>query len=192
MRERPPRVSSAPAGLMALSFLGASLLWASPSRGTEGDLQRFEGGFRYADGQQGLRRIDAGIDDAVRGMPFFVAPIARDIVRGRVAHHRELFVAVEGSRVRFRTESWGPVSSRLNGPAVPIVAPEGTPLELRQRFDGSRLVQVFQHPEGVRENTLALSGDGEWLWISVRIASPRLPHDCRYRLRYRRVTNRFR
>ncbi len=51
-------------------------------------------------------------------------------------------------------------------------------------------MQLFAHPDGARENTFALSGDREWLWMSVRIYSPRLPHECRYRLRYRRAQPR--
>lgn len=192
MRARSRRLSSMLTACAAVALFGAPLVWTSPSRGTEGELERYEGGFRYADGEQGMRRIEAGIENAIRGMPFFVAPIARDMVRGRIAHNHELYVGVEGNLLRFRTESWGPVSSRLDGPAVPIVAPEGTSLELRQRMDGGRIVQVFEHPDGMRENTLALSGDGQWLWMSVRIHSPRLPHECRYRLRYQRVSDRFR
>ncbi len=68
-----------------------------------------------------------------------------------------------------------------------IVAPEGTHLEFTQRRDhAGRILQRFHHPDGTRENALALSGDRAWLWMSVRISSPRLPNECRYRLRYRR------
>lgn len=190
MRARPRRLSSVLMVLATSAFL-APLCIAEPSYGNEGDLERYEGTWHYADGEQGLRRIDQSIENAVRGMPFFVAPIARDIVRGRVAHNRELHLHVEGRLVRFGTESWGPVSSRLDGPAVPIVAPEGTRLDMSQRLDQSgRIVQLFSHTDGARENTLALSGDGQWLWMSVRIHSPRLPNECRYRLRYRRVSAR--
>lgn len=174
----------------ALALAALTTTWSLPSlsRGHTNDVSAYQGSWQYADGERGLARIEAGVENAVRGMPFFVAPIARDIVRGRTAHSQEFHLEVQGELVRFRTERWGPVSSRLDGPPVRIVAPEGTRLEMIQRLDrGGRLVQRFNHPDGTRENTLALSGDGGSLWMSVRIYSPRLPHDCRYRLRYRRA-----
>jgi hypothetical protein len=175
---------------MAIAASACALLPLFPSTavGTANDLERYEGTWAYADGDEGLRRIEVGIERSVQGLPFFVVPVARDVVRGRIAHSRELRLEVEGSLFRFRTERWGPVSSRVDGPAVRIVGPEGSRLELSQRLGPSgHVVQRFAHVDGARENELALSGDSAWLWMSVRIHSPRLPDECRYRLRYRRV-----
>jgi hypothetical protein len=175
--------------ILAALALGLSLL-APPerSRADAADLSHFTGTWRYADGPRGMRQIDAAVEHSIRGMPFYIVPFAREMVRGRTIHFRELRVEVRGNVVRFATESWGPVDVRLGAAPIAITAPEGTALELSERIgEAGRLIQLFEHPDGARENTFALSGDRQWLWMRVRIFSPQLPHECRYRLRYRRA-----
>jgi hypothetical protein len=93
-----------------------------------------------------------------------------------------------GDEVRMTADAWGPVASRIGGPAVPVVGPEGDHLRFSQSEANGRLSQRFWHPEGQRTNVFALSGDGQWLWMTVTITSPQLPGEARFRLRYRRAS----
>lgn len=149
-------------------------------------LYAFEGVWIYADGEDGERRIDQAVERAIDELPFFLEPIARSRVRARTYPHHRLELRVRGERMFLSADRWGPVGSEVNGAAVPIVGPEGDRLSFTQRFVNGRLLQTFSHPDGMRENTLAVSGDGQWLWLTVRISSPQLPGEARYRLRYRR------
>lgn len=178
-------------GFSVLSMLVVCVGLAVPATlATVPDLSSFTGVWEYADGSEGIRRIDAAVSHAVQGMPFFLEAIARRMVRERTGpyEHVHMRVRVRDETVFFATDQWGPVGTRLGAPPVRIVAPEGTRLDLTQRLDrAGRIVQLFNHPDGARENALALSGDRQWLWMSVRITSPKLPHECRFRIRYRRV-----
>lgn len=171
----------------AVALLASATWWTGASRAEVPALQAFEGTWGYADGQDGRREIERAVGRAVAGLPFFAEPIAARRVRELAAPFSRVVFAVRGDRLQFRADGWGPVGARVGGGFERIPGPDGTPLRLRQHLDGGRLVQLFEHQDGARRNTLALSGDRGWLWMNVVISSPRLPGDCAYRLRYRRL-----
>lgn len=171
----------------ALAVTTALLAAASLARGDAPSADAYVGRWRYADGEEGRRRVDQAVDDAVAGLPFFLEPMAEDRVEERVGPFSEIRISLDGDRLTFAADDWGPVTSRLGGPAVSVRGPAGSELSMSQRLEGNRLIQVFEHADGTRRNELALSGDGDVLWLRVSIASPQLPHDAEYRLRYRRV-----
>lgn len=166
------------------------LALAAPLRGDVPVEHRYDGIWAYADGARGQHRIEAAVRQAVAGLPFFIEPFATEQLRAMTGPFRRITFNLSDRDLTFRADHWGPVTARLNGTPASIQGPEGSRLSLRQFFDHGRLVQVFSHPDGSRRNVFALSGDGQWLWMSVRIVSPRLPNDCTYRLRYRRVARR--
>ncbi len=173
--------------LPLFSTCALALVFVLPARADVDVLQAYAGVWRYADGREGVERVDAAVERAIDGHPFFLEPIARERVRSRTLPFRVLRFEVEGNRFVFHADDWGPISSPADGSAVAIRAPDGTPLRLVQEVSGGRVIQEFRHPDAVRRNALALSGDGQWLWMSVTVASRQLPGPCRFRLRYRRV-----
>lgn len=176
---------------LALAVVAAASMASSVTPEARGDAPRaedFEGRFRYMDGEEGRRQIDRAIGRAVDGLPFFVEPVAEDRVEARVGPFMELRFELQGDRLTFSADDWGPVTSRLGGPAVTVQGPAGSELSMTQRMRRGRLVQRLEHADGARTNTFALSGDGEVLWLSVEISSSQLPNDARYRLRYRRTS----
>ncbi|HEY8426840.1 MAG TPA: hypothetical protein VIL20_00635 [Sandaracinaceae bacterium] len=174
--------------VVLLLVLGLAAWLAPPTRADVAALRAYEGTWAYADGDRGRRAIERAVARAVEGLPFFAEPIAANAVRQMTGPFERIVFTVEHDRLEFRADAWGPVGARVGGRGERIPGPDGrTPLVLRQYLDGGRLVQIFEHPDGSRRNTLALSGDGQWLWMSVVISSPRLPADCRYRLRYHRL-----
>lgn len=172
----------------AALFVAATLCSAPmlPAQDHAAVLEGYRGVWRYADGDRGREQIEVAIRRAVDGLPFFAEPFAARQIREISAPFERVRFIVEGDRLAFRADGWGPVGSRVGGPTEVIRDPEGYPLRMRQYVRNGRLVQVFTTDDGTRENSFALSGDGQWLWMSVRITSPRLPADVRYRLRYRR------
>ena len=171
----------------AVGALAALALVAAPASGDEEALEAYRGLWRYADGDQGRQDIEVAIDRALDDLPFFAEPFAAAQIRPITTPFERVRFIVAGDRLAFHADGWGPISSRVGGPPETIRDPVGSPLELQQSMRGRRLVQVFTSPDGERENIFALSGDGQWIWMSVRISSPRLPADVRYRLRYRRA-----
>ncbi len=119
MRHRPLLCASA----SALVLFVLALLPPERSRADGGGLTHFAGTWIYADGARGLRQIDSAVERSISGMAFFIVPIARDMVRGRTIHFREIRIGVEGEVVRFATESWGPVATRVGAAPIPITAP---------------------------------------------------------------------
>jgi hypothetical protein len=178
---RLPRIAAAAALALAAGVL------ASAVRGDAPAAEAYVGHWRYADGEEGRQRVQRAVDAAVDGLPFFAKPIAEDRVEARVGPFGALRFALEGDRLRFSADGWGPLASRLGGPAVEVEGPAGSTLRMSQRLSGGRLVQIFRHEDGVRRNTFALSGDGDTLWLDVFIRSRMLPNDATYRLRYRRA-----
>lgn len=173
--------------LGVLALLG---LATQPARGNVGELEAYRGVWEYADGERGREAIERGIARAVADLPFFARPFAAAKIRDITLPFARVRFTISGDRLAFKADDWGPVSTRVGGPAEEIIDPVGSPLDLQQYVRNGRLVQVFTTDDGERENTFALSGDGQWIWMSVRVSSPRLPDDCRYRLRYRRVSER--
>jgi hypothetical protein len=170
--------------LAALAFFCLAVL---PARAEVRSLAEYAGTWRYADGREGVVRVHRAVEHAISGLPFFLEPIARERVRARTMPFRILRFEVEGNHLVFHADRWGPIGSSVDGSTVSIRAQDGTPLDLIQEMTSGRLVQQFRHPDGTRRNDLALSGDAQWLWMSVTVASPRLPAECRYRLRYQRA-----
>lgn len=173
--------------LSAVAALAVLALAAVPASGNQQELEAYGGLWQYADGDEGRQEIEVAIGRAIDDLPFFVEPFAADQIRPITTPFERVRFTVTGDRLAFLADGWGPVSSRVGGPPETIRDPVGSPLELQQSMRGSRLKQVFTSPDGQRENIFALSGDGRWIWMSVRISSPRLPADVRYRLRYRRA-----
>lgn len=172
--------------VVATAALAASL--APDARGDAPTAEDFEGRYRYMDGEEGRRAIDRAVGQAVDGLPFFMEPVAEDRVEARVGPFMELRIELEEDRLTFSADDWGPVTSRLGGPAVTVQGPAGSELSMTQRMRQGRLVQRFEHADGTRTNTFALSGDGSVLWMRVAISSPQLPNDAEFRLRYRRTS----
>lgn len=163
----------------------ATVAITSTARADEA-LDRFEGSWRYADGADGVARIERGIERAIDGMAFFMKPFARSALRERSGPHRHIRFQIDAQRVTMWSDAWGPVSSVVGAPAREVRGPDGEALRMRQRLVNGRLEQRFASDDGARTNTYALSGDGRWLWLTARLESPRLPRAAVFRVRYRR------
>lgn len=87
-------------------------------------------------------------------------------------------LGVPGHAVAVSAETGEPAAYRVDDDA----------LLLSQRFEGSRLVQVFTADEGgTRRNEFTLSPDGALLTMKATLSSPKLSIPFVYTLTYRRM-----
>ncbi len=148
---------------------------------------QYAGSYRYAgDAAQQQARLDA-IDKAVEGFFFAVRGMARSAITDRTR-------IMPTCKFEF---SGGKISSTVPGHAVAVSPETGSPapyrvdddaITLTQRFEGSRLVQVFVADEGgTRKNEFTLSSDRKFLFMKATLSSPKLSAPVVYTLTYRRV-----
>ena len=148
---------------------------------------RFAGLYRYAgDAREQKLRLDA-IDRSVAGFFFAVRGMARAKIADRTRimatckfelGDGQIRSTVPGLPVAVSPETGAPASYRVDDDAI----------VLSQRFEGTRLVQVFTADEGgSRRNELTLSADGKTLVMKATLSSPRLSTPVVYELTYRRV-----
>lgn len=175
-------------GFASAVALTAALAGLAPgARGDVPTARDYVGRWTYTGGAEGQAQIARAIDHAVTGLPVFIEAAAADRVEEGIGPFRELRFALEDDRLTFSADAWGPVTSRLGGPAVAVRGPDGTRLSLTQRLTPQgHLVQILEQSDGTRRNTFALTGDGDTARLDVSIASAMLPNDVDYHLLYRR------
>jgi len=143
--------------------------------------------YRYAGDTEEQRAREQAIDRSVD--TFFFA--VRGIVRAKVADRTRIMPTC---RFEF---SAGNIRSTVPGYAIAVSPETGAPapyrveddaIVLSQRFEGTRLVQVFRADEGgTRKNEFTLNSDGAVLTMRAMLSSPKLSAPVVYTLTYRRV-----
>ena len=170
-----------------LAALAAIALAVAPvARGDAPTIEDYTGLWIYADGDEGRERVDDAVDHAIEPLPFFAEPIAEDRVEARLGPFERVQFWYDGARLTYTADDWGPVTAPLGGEPASIQGPTGSDLQLSQRLENGRLIQVFDHDDARRVNRYVLSGDRSVLWMRVELTSSELPRDASYRLRYRR------
>jgi hypothetical protein len=151
------------------------------------DLQRrFAGSYSYAgDAAEEKARLDA-IDRSARTVFFAFRGIAHAKLADRTRIVPSGRFEFEGGNIRSSAAGYPTAVSPENGAPAPYPFNEGV-VELSQRFDGDRLVQVFEAAGGVRRNEFTLSPDGSLLTMRTTLRSPQLSLPVGYALTYRRV-----
>lgn len=149
-------------------------------------LDRYEGTYRID--LEECDEIRPIVDRTVAKMNFLV----RGIARSRLMKTQILFPAITvystDSEFRIRHVDGTDIAHRDVQTGVKAKAPDGSDIIVRLR-PGPPLVQSYESSDGKRENTYTLSADGAKLTVDVRVTSPRLPEDIRYRLVYARVAD---
>lgn len=147
-------------------------------------LDRYEGTYRIVlDECDEIRPV---VDRTVAKMNFLI----RGMARSRLMKTQILFPAITvystDSAFRIRHVNGTDIAHGDVKTGIKAKAPDGSDIVVRLR-PGPPLVQSYESRDGKRENTYTLSADGTKLTVDVRVTSPRLPEDIRYRLVYVRV-----
>lgn len=134
-------------------------------------------------------RIDARVEETVRGMNFVKRPIARRrlLKVNRAALRFELRFAGDTGRLVVPAES--PIPLGLRRDAQAWTNAEGERFAVTAQLSpGIRqtLVVQFKAEDGERTNLYRLDDDGRGLSLTVTVESPQLGTPLRYTLRYRR------
>jgi hypothetical protein len=147
----------------------------------------FTGLYRYAgDAREQQMRVDA-IDRSVASIFFAARGIARSKIEDRTRimptckfefADGQIRSTVPGHAVAVSPETGAPAPYRVDDDAI----------VLTQRFEGSRIVQIFRADEGgTRRNEFSLSADEKLLFVKATLSSPKLSTPVVYTLTYRRV-----
>lgn len=147
-------------------------------------LERYEGTYRIL--LEECDEIRPAVERTVSKMSFLV----RGIARSRLMKSQILFPAITvystDSAFRIRHVNGTDIAHSDSKTGVKAKAPDGSDIVVRLR-PGPPLVQSYESSDGKRENTYTLSADGAKLTVDVRVTSPRLPEEIRYRLVYARI-----
>jgi hypothetical protein len=152
------------------------------------DLQRrFAGFYRYAgDAAEEKARMDA-IDRSARSVFFAFRGVARSKLDRRTRIIPDGRFEFSDGNIRSIAPGYpAAVSPQTGAPAPYLLGDYATVLS--QRFDGDRLVQIFEAEEGAaRKNEFTLSPDGSTLTLRTTLSSPKLSIPVGYTLTYRRA-----
>jgi hypothetical protein len=146
------------------------------------DAKRFVGRYHYSGGEKEVKARDEAIDGVVSEMNFLVRSIARSRLKASTPITAALRITSTPQQL---TVSIGALSytGPLNGRSVKVVGITGDELDMHYRVSAKRLEQIFKGERGGRVNTF--TRNGATLGLSVRVFSPKLPKELRYKLSYR-------
>lgn len=147
-------------------------------------LEPYAGAYKIA--PEECDEIRPVVERAVAKMNFLI----RGIARNRLLKTQVMFPAITvtsgASEFRIRHDGGTDVAHRDLSTPVRTTAPDGAAIGVRLSA-GPPLMQSYESNDGRRENTYTLSPDGAKLYVDVRVTSPRLPEEIRYRLVYKRA-----
>jgi len=131
-------------------------------------------------------RRDAAIEEAIDDLVFIGRPIARRRMRNELPIHDRVTFSETPNGLRAQI---GPYDFTIpsDGSVHPIQDPWDNDVRVSQRLQGSRLSQVFRAENGVLYHQFQVAPNGNRLVLNVRVTSPRLPAEARYRFTFRRL-----
>ena len=147
-------------------------------------LDRYAGTYRVLPRE--CDEIRPVVERAVARMNFLIRPIARSRLMKTQILFPTITVISTDTEFRIRHVNGTEIAHADLSSAVKAKAPDGTDITVRVSA-GPPLVESYESTDGQRENTYHLSPDGSKLTVQVRVSSPRLPDEIRYRLVYERV-----
>jgi hypothetical protein len=135
------------------------------------------GNYRYDSGRSSVRK---SIDGVVGEMGVLARGIARRRLMDANEVPKRVAITQDGNSVTVALDG-RPYTATLGGGSRRVKDPNGEVSRMRFTMRGDALYQTFHTDEGDRTNVFSAREDGG-LTMSVRITSPQLPDDVRYRL----------
>lgn len=135
------------------------------------------GRYRYDSGKASVRK---SIDSVVGEMSVIVRGIARRRLVDANDVPKRIAIRQEGSEVTVELDGRA-YAATLGGGSKRVRDPNGEVSRMRLAMRGGALYQTFHTDQGDRTNVFSARQDGG-LTMAVRITSPQLPDDVRYRL----------
>jgi hypothetical protein len=145
----------------------------------DGHTYRFAGG----DAQR------AALHDAIQRVTSSLNFIERRVGRGRLTARNPVYdsIAFHFRGDQIEVDLGGrPFRSPDNGAPASGRAITGEPVQIHQRVEGARLVQVLQTSEGERRTEFVPSADGRRVAMHVTLRTRKLQSPLRYELSYAR------
>lgn len=179
---------------MVLSVVLAVAGWLSlpSSTALADELARFDGQYRVRLSHGQVKaRIEKAIETATKDMFFVARGIAEGRLEAKSPPIYELSISTSADQITVRLgNEQGHVAytAPKNGGKVKVKAPDGEQVEMFFKIEKGSLLQLFANEDGVRENSLMLSEDGQRLVMRVSIRSERLSAPAVYTLPFERVS----
>ncbi|MFT5357980.1 MAG: hypothetical protein ACI9KE_005217 [Polyangiales bacterium] len=169
------------------TFAVSLLLIASVSMGhAQTEAPTLRGRWALAASVQSVEtRRDAAIERVTDEMSIFARGIAGRRLRAGMPVPRAILVEGNGADFRAKVGDYD-LDFAADGSRHAMTDPFGDDIRSRQGFVDGRLRQTMVADGGTLTHVLRLNEGGQSLTLTVRIASPRLPADVVYRIRYRR------
>ncbi len=172
--------------LVAAVFLALCPAAASAPQLPAG-LQRLEGHWVYAGGDDERQaRLDA-IDATVRQMSFFVRFIARRMIREATAIPPGYTITVHDHQVRVRKDDDRGIASGWDGQPV-RVSENGDAATLTRVWEDGALRSHLQRPRGSGTEIMRPEAGGARMSVKVVVSSSHLPSDIAFTLTYRKTS----
>ncbi|MGH7466962.1 MAG: hypothetical protein ACRENP_03150 [Longimicrobiales bacterium] len=133
--------------------------------------------------------LDVVIRQATARLNFLIRPIARSRLRQTNTAYTYLAIDERADTIAISYEGRAPVRAPANGTVTPWRREDGEPFQIWIQREGELLRHHFKAEDGERLNEFRWSANGDTLWLSVTLTSPRLPEPVRYRLTYLRARN---
>jgi hypothetical protein len=130
--------------------------------------------------------IRPAVERAVAKMNFLIRGIARSRLLKTQIRFPSITVTSDPSEFQIRHDGGTDIAHADLTTPIRTKAPDGASIVVRLS-PGPPLTESYEASDGKRENTYTLSEDGSKLILRVRVTSPRLPEEIRYRLVYKRV-----
>mgnify|MGYP001302361379 CR=1 FL=1 len=131
-------------------------------------------------------RRDEAIDRVVGELIFIDRPIARRRMSGELPVHQRVILSEVSAGLRAQVGPYD-FTTPADGSVHRIEDPWENEVRVSQQLTEGRLRQVFRAENGVLYHEFRLNEAGDRLSLHIRVTSPRLPSDGRYRYDYRRV-----
>jgi len=135
------------------------------------------GSYRYDRGKASVRK---SIDAVVGEMSVIVRSVARRRLVDANDVPKRIAIRQKGSEVTVELDGRA-YAATLGGGSKRVKDPNGEVSRMRLAMRGGALYQTFHTDQGDRTNVFSAREDGG-LTMAVRITSPQLPDDVRYRL----------
>jgi hypothetical protein len=145
----------------------------------------FNGAYIATAKKKQRQEIASAIETATADMNFIIRPFVRKKLKELNRVIDRLDIQTKNHKLSVTFDEKVEVTSPLDGSEITWTDKKnGERHKVSSKFNGKRIVQAFDGPNGTRINAFALSDNGQQLTMLVTISSDRLPKDIVYNLHY--------
>lgn len=128
--------------------------------------------------------LDAGINQAVEGLPFFQKPLAQQRLHAVNPAYKRVVLEQKAGSVAIQFDGRRAVEVPLKG-GLAWTREDGEAFWVTAEADGNHVLQTYKAKDGERTNEFVLTPTGDLL-LKVTVRSHKLTNVLKYQMVYRR------